>query len=226
MERPQINVFLSYTRRETEVTILQPAMDAYCEILLNWGRKRGVDIFFDRASIPQDKAYAVEELQALLRHNIVRSHVLVSFLSPEYIASSWCRFEYETKAHLAPSAIHKIYWKPTITLPFSVTLARIARPESTRFLLDVLDWKRIRYGDRGHWKDSRFNKWVFVEDQATPYNFSDLTEVYKGGIWAGRRILARCAQKTAEILCRKYSDMLGDFAEHEWLECTNNSNPR
>jgi hypothetical protein len=218
MARVEVNVFLSYTRREEEVAALQPATDAYCEILFNWGRTRGVDIFYDRSSIPQGKIYSDDQLRAILGYNVARSHVLVSFLSPEYIGSSWCRFEYETKALLAPREIHKVYWKPEITRPLFPTLARVVNSRRTRFLLDMVDWERIRLGDQGQWRDSRFNEWIFLEDDDNPYNFSDLTDVYKRGVWAGPGPLARCAQKTAEILCREHPDLLGaKFAEHAWF---------
>jgi hypothetical protein len=196
------------------VAALQPATDAYCDILLNWGRTRGVDIFYDRSSIPQDNTYSDDQLRAILGYNVGRSHVLVSFLSPEYIGSSWCRFEYETKAHLAPREIHKVYWKPEITGPLFTTLARLVHPIRTRFLLDVVGWERICLTDHGHWRDTNFKEWVFLEDKENPYNFSDLTEVYRRGFWAGAGPLARCAQKTAEILCREHPDLLGgEFAE-------------
>ena len=119
----QVYIFLSYTRREEEVAALQPATDAYCDILLNWGRTRGLDIFYDRCSIPQDKYYTDDQLRAILGYNVGRSHVLVSFLSPEYIGSAWCRFEYETKMHLAPRQIHKVYWKPEIVASFYLLLS-------------------------------------------------------------------------------------------------------
>jgi hypothetical protein len=52
---PKVHVFLSYTTREEEVAALQPVTDAYCDILLRWASSRGVNIFYDRSSIPQDR---------------------------------------------------------------------------------------------------------------------------------------------------------------------------
>lgn len=213
-----IHVFLSYTRREEEVAALQPVTDAYCDVLFRWGRTRGVDIFYDRSSIPQDRSYSDLELRKILGDGVRRSHVLVSFLSPEYIGSPWCRFEFETKAATRPREIHKVYWKPRIAAPVSERFSRLFSPDRTRFLLDVVDWERIRLRDRGYWRDSRFQEWVFEEDPTNPYNFSDLTDVYNRGAWAGPAPVLRCAQKTAEILCREHPAALGrGFAEHSWF---------
>lgn len=217
--RRSVNIFLSYTRREDEVKALQPITDAYCELLFDWGRTRGVDIFYDRSSIPQDKSYSNEELRSILDCNVSRSHLLVSFLSPAYLDSPWCQFEYKTKANQAPRQIHHVYWKPEISSPLFPAIARLVRPSRTRFLLDVVNWERIRNGDRGYWRDTRFDEWIFIEDEQRPYNFSDLTDVYKRGVWAGPTRPVFCAQKSAEILCREHPTLFGgDFVDQAWFK--------
>ena len=111
-----------------------------------------------------------------------------------------------------------MYWKPEISSPVLERLARMFSPARTRFLLDIVDWERIHFQDRGHWRDSCFKEWVFIENPENPYNFSDLTDAYKRGPWAGPAPVARCAQKTAEILCREHPQLLGrPFAEHSWF---------
>jgi hypothetical protein len=213
-----IHVFLSYTRREEEVSVLQPVTDAYCDLLVRWARTRGVEVFYDRSSIPQDVTYSDGQLNEILGCAVRRSHLLVSFLSPEYIGSPWCRFEFETKWSTSHREIHKVYWKPEITVPILPRLSRLLSSARTRFVMDVLDWKRIRHQDRGYWRDTRFEEWVFLDDLHNPSNFSDLTEVYRMGMWAGVGPVARCAQKSAEILCREHPSLLtGKFREHSWF---------
>jgi TIR domain len=211
---PILNVFLSYTSREQEVSALQPVMDAYCDILLKWGRTRGIDIFYDHSSIAQDRSYSDRELFTILGDAIRRSHLLVSFLSPAYISSRWCQFEFKTKFGIAPRQIHKVYWKPEISLPLFEILSRLLHPRSTQFLLDVVQWDRIRWGDRECWRDT---PWDFVEDLENPKNFSDLTDVYRRGFWAGPAPITRCAQKTAEILCREHPQLTGRFKDNVWF---------
>jgi len=218
MQGKTIHVFLSYTRREEEVRRLQPVTDAYCDLLLKWARTHEVDIFYDRSSLPQDVEYSDEQLQAILRSAVLRSHLLVSFLSPEYIGSRWCRFEYRTKWSDSPRQIHNVYWKPEIAAPLFPWLTKLFRPARSRFLMTILDWDRIRFGDRGYWRDTRFKEWVLDDDPERPSNFSDVTDVYTRGPWAGISPIARCAQRSAVILCREHPALFGEFRDHSFFE--------
>jgi hypothetical protein len=214
-----IYVFLSYTRREEEVQRLQPVTDAYCDLLQKWARTHRVHIFYDRSSIPQDVQYSDKQLEALLRPAVLRSHLLVSFLSPQYIESGWCRYEYKTKWTDAPGQIHNIYWKPEIAPPTFLWLSKLLRPSQTQFLTSILNWNRIRHGDRGHWRDTRFKEWVLEDDPEHPANFSDVTDVYTKRVWAGPGSMTRCVQRSAVILCREHPSLFdGEFSDYAFFE--------
>jgi hypothetical protein len=177
--------------------------DAYCDLLLRWARVHDVAaIFYDRSSIPQNVKYSAAQLRGLLGSEARRSHLLVSFLSPEYIGSKWCRFEYETKWTAAPRQIHKVYWKPQIETPLFPRLATLHSPIRMRFLRTVLDWDHIRHGEK-------LEEWGLDDAADKPANFSDVTDVYRRGFWAGPGPVVRCAQRSATILCREHPTLFG-----------------
>ena len=207
-----IHVFLSYTRREEEVRQFQAVTDVYCRLLLDWARTHGVDVFYDRSSIPQDVKYSDSDLEAMIRPAVCRSHLFVSFLSPEYVDSRWCRFEYTTKWEDAPRQIHKVYWKPEIVLPFFRSLAKILRPERTRFLR-ILNWDQIRPAGHDTGRHSPMMEWLLADDPERR-NFTDVTDVYEKGPGAGPGSVVRCAQTSAEILCREHPDLFGEFKDY------------
>ena len=219
MFKQTVHVFLSYTRREEEVSRLQPILDKYCDLLVRWARTHGVDIFYDRSAIPQGVEYSEKELKAMLEPAILKSHLLVSFLSPKYIQSKWCRFEYITKLAAASREIHNVYWKPEIAEPLFPWFARLHSPARTQFLMSILAWNRIRYGDKGYWRDTRFREWVSFDETEKPLNFSDVTDVYIRNLWAGPESIARCAQKSAVILCREHPTLFGgNFTDYGFFE--------
>jgi hypothetical protein len=217
MPQHTIHVFLSYTRREEEVQQFQRVTDAYCHLLKEWARTHGVDVFYDKSSISQDADYSDRELEAILRRAVLGSHLFVSFLSPEYINSRWCRFEYMTKWNNAVRQIHQVYWKPEIARPFFPGLARFFRPVRTRFLMQILGWNHITVDENLYPRGSGLMEFVLDDDPDNPGNFSDVTDVYTKGIDAGLRSIAHCAQKSAQILCREHSALFGKFRDHAFF---------
>ncbi len=212
-DRPMIKIFLSYTRREKEVAELQPVADFYCQILAEWAYERGVDIFYDRVSISQSRRYSTKELKRILRSNIRDSHLFISFLSPRYIESGWCRFEYMTKVysevdrreyiirmfdfeHFTGRQIHRIYWKPEIIFEYNI-LSRLVRPFRTKFLSVITRRNNIERS----WRD---------------INFTNLA----GSGWSWLDIV-RCAQTSAKILLREhhslFSELRGNFDDDAWF---------
>jgi hypothetical protein len=86
--------FISYTTREEEVRELKPLLDRYLAGL----RMRGVEVcpvFYDGWYLHQDR-YARPELEAKLSEGIERSAFTVAFLSPGYVRSEWCCYEWRT----------------------------------------------------------------------------------------------------------------------------------
>ncbi|MET0648262.1 MAG: toll/interleukin-1 receptor domain-containing protein [Pyrinomonadaceae bacterium] len=105
----RFTVFLSYTSREDEVKTVQPLVDAYCNDLLVWARTRGVEIFYDHFSLPP-KQRSDTELKATLAAHIRASQFFTAFLSPSYVESRWCCFEWR-EAAFEVKPTHPIYWK-------------------------------------------------------------------------------------------------------------------
>ncbi len=103
--------FLSYTSREEETRQLRPLLDQYCLDLMRWGASHGIDIFYDRLSL-QPKHYEDDDLRNILSSRIRRSHLMTAFVSPEYVTSQWCQFEWEESRNPDKPALHCIYWKP------------------------------------------------------------------------------------------------------------------
>ena|ERR1051325_825525 len=106
----EFHVFLSYTSREEEVKQIKPVIDIYCRDLWEWSQSKGIEIFYDEFSM-EKKQYSDKELETILRNAINRSHLMTAFLSPGYVESKWCQFEYlETRINRKPIA-HGILWK-------------------------------------------------------------------------------------------------------------------
>jgi len=122
-----VYVFLSYTSRESEVQLVQPLIDQYCLGLWEWADRNGIHVFYDHFSLPR-KPFHDGELAAELAGAIDKSDLMTAFLSPEYICSEWCQFEWTTQyarvcaarmlhEHRRPQT-HAIYWKPDIWSEF------------------------------------------------------------------------------------------------------------
>ena len=77
----------------------------------------------------QKRQYSKSELELILKVAIVKSHMMTAFLSPSYVESEWCQFEYlETKKKQKP--VHGVLWKffKLDILPFSAE-AQFLMPE-------------------------------------------------------------------------------------------------
>ena len=88
--RLDYHCFISYTTREDEIREVLPLVDAYCSAL----RARGVTpyVFFDRLCMdrgPKSHHALCRQLERAIR----LSGFTVSFISPSYLDSEWCRFE-------------------------------------------------------------------------------------------------------------------------------------
>ncbi|HEX4707406.1 MAG TPA: toll/interleukin-1 receptor domain-containing protein [Candidatus Udaeobacter sp.] len=122
--RWDVYVFLSYTSRESEVQLVQPLIDQYCRGLWEWADRNGIHVFYDHFSLPR-RQFHDHELTAKLADAIDKSDLMTAFLSPEYISSKWCQFEWNTQYSRVRAArmlhdedrapqTHAIYWKPDI----------------------------------------------------------------------------------------------------------------
>ena len=105
----KLNIFLSYTSREEEIKQIKPLVNIYCRDLWEWAKSNRIEIYYDDFTM-EKRQYSKTELEQILREAIGKSHLMTAFLSPSYIESEWCQFEYlETKNKKKP--IHGILWK-------------------------------------------------------------------------------------------------------------------
>ena len=126
----KLRVFLSYTSREEEVRYIRPLIDQYCRDLWEWARTNGLDIFYDEYTM-QKRQYSSDELREILGNAVHRSHLMTAFLSPEYVMSEWCRFEWlETRKERRP-ILHGVLWKMfRLDMPEMFLLAEYLSPEA------------------------------------------------------------------------------------------------
>lgn len=84
-------VFISYTTRESEVQLVKPFVDDLVHRL----EERGIPIYYDGWYLAR-RQYEPYELAHLLEDAIESSAFTLAFVSPGYIDSDWCAFEWET----------------------------------------------------------------------------------------------------------------------------------
>ncbi len=123
----QYHFFISYTTREKEVKLIKPFIDEYVVRLRSYV-DRHCPIFYDGWCLAK-LDYEPHFLRDVLTEAISKSAFTVCFLSPGYVESEWCSFEwkYTELVHSqrglpAPAAsILPILWKeipyPTPVLP-------------------------------------------------------------------------------------------------------------
>lgn len=115
--------FVSYTTREDEVRIIKPFVDDYGKAL---GQRLGFPpIYYDGWYIKKSKYHHPEELRSTLSKAIRESAFTVSFLSPHYLRSEWCRFEWQETER-----VHSVRPNPA--------------PEKS---ILPITWKRIKYSE-------------------------------------------------------------------------------
>ena len=89
--------FVSYTTREQEVKAIKPCVDRLVDHL----KKSGVvicPVFYDGWYLAR-RMYDVCELRERLACAIGKSAFTLAFVSPGYVDSPWCRFEWECTEH-------------------------------------------------------------------------------------------------------------------------------
>jgi hypothetical protein len=112
-----LHAFVSYTTREEEVRLVQPLVDGYCRDLWQWASSQGVEVFYDHFSLPKI-AYSDEQLIAVLGEALARAQFFVGFISPCYVESRWCCFEWrfgpmrDMFARSLALPTQAINWKP------------------------------------------------------------------------------------------------------------------
>jgi hypothetical protein len=84
-------VFISYTTRESEVQLVKPFVDDLVYRL----EERGIPIYYDGWYLAR-RQYEPYQLAHLLKDAIESSAFTLAFVSPGYIDSDWCAFEWET----------------------------------------------------------------------------------------------------------------------------------
>jgi hypothetical protein len=108
--------FLSYSTRDDEIATIKPFLHEYVTALRSLGISY-IPIFCDAFYIPEGHPH----LHLYLKEQLYRSDFTTAFLSPGYVSSSWCAFEWwesESLSELTTShekpvkhAILPICWK-------------------------------------------------------------------------------------------------------------------
>jgi len=149
--------FISYTAREDEVKEVKPWIDALGSKLIEFGITFH-PIYYDGWYLERMQR-SPTELSAILAHAIGNCAFTISFLSPGYVKSRWCRYEWEATRALhrrrgEPAPNHSIFpvvWKQLPMWSWN----RCER----KFLLDVND--RLAWDGHG-----------FVQSQGEALNVS------------------------------------------------------
>ena len=146
--------FISYTSREEEVQVLKPFVDQYIDELRQ--HTAYIPIYYDRFYLPDGHCRLGEKLADA----IAESDFTTAFISPGYVSSPWCTFEWgcaTTLAQIAGERVHSllpIVWKAPvdfssrwraidITEQFKKRDYKNALHEAVWGTLKFLDW---RYG--------------------------------------------------------------------------------
>ncbi len=114
--------FISYTTREAEVVVIKSVIDRIIDRL----RAEGFVVpdplydhlsppFYDYASLPPQRRSALE-LKRELADAISASACVISFVSPGYVESPWCQFEwkvgYDIELRERFPLTFAVVWKP------------------------------------------------------------------------------------------------------------------
>lgn len=110
--------FISYTTREEEVAELKPHVDAVVDKL----KEAGVvvcPVYYDGRYMER-RRYEQSELSAILLAGLSASAFTICFVSPGYVDSPWCRFEWGQTLRIHASrdtpasefSILPVLWKP------------------------------------------------------------------------------------------------------------------
>jgi TIR domain len=107
---PQFRFFISYTSREDDIKEFQSFIDEFIEAVQNRYLRR--TFFYDRISLEQ-RDRTDNQLSYELEEALNQSGFMIAFISPKYLLSNWCMFEWETAHKLRPGRILVIEWKDT-----------------------------------------------------------------------------------------------------------------
>jgi hypothetical protein len=132
---------VSYTSREDEIRQLKPILDQYIGALQGIG-VRVCPVYYDGWYL-RDRSYSDAELAGRLREAIGMSAFTVAFLSPGYLDSQWCCFEWMStreehahRAHPAPKySILPMLWKASS----STAMRRVCDDIQRTKVLDITD---------------------------------------------------------------------------------------
>jgi hypothetical protein len=197
----EYNAFISYTTREEEVRQIKPFIDAFVDRL----KRSGVTVcpvFYDGWHMER-RRYERAELVHRLGDGISGSAFTIAFVSPGYVASEWCQFEWRTTVDVhskrdTPAldySILPILWK---TLPRMLLGGRARR----RMLAEIQE--------RLAWKGYGF---VPSKGEAVDISSFDLGDPWSGAPYA----MWHCAHVAAEYLSRWYPEQKWDSVAEDHL---------
>jgi TIR domain len=106
--------FVSYTTREDEVRAIVPLVDAFVKELEQRGFTAKPPFWLDRIEIGQVTNMPDKTLRKILADGIDQCIALIAFVSPGYVNSEFCRFEWSHFGNSSPidrSFAAPLIWK-------------------------------------------------------------------------------------------------------------------
>jgi hypothetical protein len=106
--------FISYTTREDEIQEVLPTIDTICLELRQLGFSFLSPVFFDRLVLDNRKR-SNRQIETELTEALRSSICMLAFVSPGYVSSEWCNFEWrimnKESNMIGYSLIYPIVWK-------------------------------------------------------------------------------------------------------------------
>jgi hypothetical protein len=154
-EISEFHTFISYTTRGTDSTLARRLVYEYIACmhsLCEGARAIYVPVFLDRLQL--DQSLGGDALKDALRDGLTNSAFTTSFISPEYVASPWCMFEYGLATGVSAVA-PRTGDQRSPTRPVDDVLAirwRPARAVDEPFQRDVIDISSYFESETPDWR--------------------------------------------------------------------------
>jgi TIR domain len=147
--------FVSYTTREDEVKALLPRLEEFVQQLRNYGYDGRLPVWWDRVNLGKFRG-SDEQLRDALVHGLNECISVIAFVSPGYIASEYCKFEWnfwvtqlphepKSKLPLNATFLMPIVWKDIDALHHDIR---------SLHLLDDVNRFRLEINDFRSWKET------------------------------------------------------------------------
>jgi hypothetical protein len=146
----EYHFFVSYTTREDEVKILLPHLRNFVKALYEHGYEGRLPLWWDQVNLGKFQG-SDDQLRSALTGGLDQCISLLAFVSPGYLASEFCRFEWDywmstgghpEGAYFAGHFLRAFIWRRLDPADFSDagnSRLLILAGEHGGFFLDILD---------------------------------------------------------------------------------------